>query len=179
MGNEKAFGKLVRFGGGGQFALIDLGEEKPRWCDMEPAVMNFVNKEPRPIADGTEVDIEYFWRNKKRVLVSIIAHGAPAPAAQSSQAVPQTQAKTESAAPVQQEAPKSQYQGGRSYQKSPEEQETMKRENANHAVSRTLIALQGQLDPNSVEMFIKKFFLVYYRNLNAPISEIEKEVNGG
>ena len=47
------------------------------------------------------------------------------------------------------------------YGKSPEEQESIKRQAIGHMVSRTLIALQGQLDVNNIQKVAEELYKKY------------------
>jgi len=53
------------------------------------------------------------------------------------------------------------------YGKSPEEQESIRRQAVGHMVSRTLIALQGHVDPNNIQDIIDSLYEKY-------ITKVEK-----
>lgn len=74
MAVEKAFAKLVKISNNGIYALVDLGGEKPEWCNLEEKVKVFLSSDGCSVKAGVEVDMEYTTVNGKKTISRIAPH---------------------------------------------------------------------------------------------------------
>lgn len=143
--------------------------EKEKWATTSEAVYNYAKKN---FNDGDEVDVQYNVKNGQYFVSKIMKPG--------SGTAKKEEAPKESSKPTCADCGKElkddKYEKcytcnknnpspktGKRYGKTPEEQDTIARQNANHATSRALIALQGQVDVNSVFDVAEKLHEMFLR----------------
>lgn len=130
--------RLVTFAKVKNMLKVDIPEGSGKWAHCSAQVMKFAKEN---FKEGDEVDLEYKQENGQFHISFIKKPGATS-------------------------SPKKSYNRPKGNSgKTEDDKEDMRRENANHCVSRTLIALQGQVDLNNVHELIDGLFQHYLENI--------------
>ena len=144
-----------------QFYKLGADVEKARWYGVADEAREAMD----PIVHGDLVEIEFKDEAGKRVIVSAKKTGeSPVVKSESTSSDKFTCGKCGKAMKddtyefcytCNQAEPK------KSYGKSPEEQATIKRQAIGHMTSRSLIALQGHIDPNNITGIMETLYKKY------------------
>lgn len=139
--------------------------EKWKWSTTTEAVYNWAKKN---FKEDDVVDVEYEIKNSQYFVSRISAPGQGSKKSATKEEAPKESSKP-TCADCGKELSDSKYEKcytcnqkspspktRNRYAKTPEEQEAIARQNANHATSRALIALQGQVDVNSIFEIAKR-----------------------
>lgn len=134
---------------------VEIEEGKPVWVVVEKNVLDFAKKN---FNEGDEVEFEYYTDKSKKVHVKGYIKkvgGTDTPAPKETTSRP-TETPAPQSNPVKTNAPEKKTWG-----KTPEEQDSIKRQAIGHMVSRTLISLQGHVDPNNVHEIATELYKTY------------------
>jgi hypothetical protein len=143
--------KIVKFSRGNVYVFIGQDENNGKWYSPSR-----VNKFMGSISVGDPVNIKSERIDKTNYLTFIQkANGTSQPEVTSADIEP-TVAKE----PIQQQTASTVSKAKTSW-RSPEEMESIKRQAIMHAVSRSLIALQGQYTSDNIEPVIRKLYSLY------------------
>lgn len=149
--------------------MVKIGESeaKSKWYWMSPAVEKYAKAQ---IPVGTEVELQTETKNGKDVITRITKEGNSSSTPQTNKDEPQGFTCKECGAALKDDKYDTCYdcnqknkKSGKSnyYSKSPAEREMIKRQAMGHMVSRTLISLQGHVDPNNVEELATSLYKLY------------------
>lgn len=145
--------KIVRFGTKGQMVLLGLSSKDAKWYKMDEPVKKYISN----FKEGDQIEIKSEMRDGKEVLLYISKSGGNGSVVtQATQIANPPKAYTQpDATPVQQSTNK--------WEKSPEINDSIKRQAIAHATSRTLIALQGQVNVNNIEAVMEQVYNKYVK----------------
>lgn len=146
--------KIVAFSKNGKMAKMsdDTGEEK--WYFFTEKVEQFIKK----FSVGDTVEATVAEKEGKQILTFIKGNGTGGFSPKTSTASFDDPSETD-------EAPKTTFKStftpAKTWGKSPEEQNTIKRQAIGHMVSRTLISMQGLVSVDNVEGIIDRLYAKY------------------
>lgn len=138
--------KLIRLSKTKEWALIGEDAASAKWYTIEESVRKFVES----LAPESEVSIKYEQKGQKRHLTYMTAGGTSNGAGPMPPVVTTPRPAVASASGA-----------GKSYSKSPEEQDTIKKQAIMHASSRLMINRAANLPADEVETEIRRWYKLY------------------
>ena len=150
-------------------ARIQYDDKGDKWATTTKAVHDWAK---RSFKEGDTVDVEYNIKNGQYFVTRISAPGqspktSSAPVSEKSTSKPTCSDcgkelkddKYEKCYTCNKKSPS----GRKTYTKNIDTANAISRQNANHATSRALIALQGQIDPNNIFEIAKKLHEMFLK----------------
>jgi len=152
--------------------IVFKEEDGEKWATTSEAVYNWAKKN---FKDGDTVDVQYNLKNGQYFVSKISALGATGASKSTKQSTTKDTFEytcEDCGAGLKDGKYKKCYncnkknpskKTGGTYTKSPEVQESIKRQAIGHMTSRSLIALTGQVDVNNIEEIAESLYKLYIR----------------
>ena len=144
--------KILRFGKAGKNVCIGVDSRTGEWYRISDAVRPYLAK----FEEGADVDIKFEGPQDAKVLTHINTSTGIGNSAELMHLVSPTPTPAVVSKSVTTTQPKSNWGD-----KSPEVQDSIKRQAIGHMTSRTLIALQGQVNPGNINELIDTIYNKY------------------